>query len=538
MINMVGKSLIEHERETPIIYDVDVAVVGGGTAGAVAAIAAARTGASTVLIEKFASLGGCPTTGRCVHVSNTFVDRHLKRTLAGIPLEIIDRLTKAGGTTHSNPEELLTGRVKYPPPHIIVDPEVLAIILLDMVEEAGVKLMLHTLFCDAIMEKNFVRGILVQNKAGRQAVLAKNIIDASGEADVALSAGAPCRKGADAPPLVGGPFGRGKEFLSSYGLLMRMENVDVEKFLAYFLRLEAGKANPEYTKWLSGYLGLSVEEIKEDEYWSTFIDPQPVTTGLPATHPGSKSFGPETQEYFKEKWKVEGYFSYVNIHYFRNLLRKAVDNGDFELSRKVNDIGEIRFNFDGFTSGLWRKGEVVVNAINARGGFDAFNIEHITKMEVAARKRVLELTNFFKKYMPGWENCYVADTGAITMNRHACMIEGEYTLTPDDVQEGKKSDDVIFLGVCKRTKGRTSDPFAFQAPYRMMLPKRVENLLVAGKCASGSPHVRSIPSIWAMGQAAGTAAALACKKGVTPRKLEMGDLQETLREQGAKLDFG
>lgn len=319
---------------------------------------------------------------------------------------------------------------------------------------------------------------------------------------------------------------------------MRMGNVDVEEFLAYFLSLEAGKPNLEYTGWLSSYLGLSVEEIKKDEYWSAFIDPQPVAGGVPATHPGSKFFSSETQEFFKEKWEVDGYFSYINIHFFRDLLRKATDNGDFELSRKVDGIGEIIHNLDGFTSGLWRKGEVVINAITfqcyptARKEFDAFDIEHITKIEVAARKRVIELTNFLKKYMLGWENCYIVDTGAITMPRHVCMIEGEYTLTLDDAQEGKKFDDAIFLAPYMRQR------FAFQAPYRMMLPKKIENLLVAGKCASGSTYVRAIPSIWAMGQAAGTAAALACRKGVTPRQLDISDLQETLREQGAKLDLG
>ncbi len=532
VIDMGEKSLIESERETPIIYNVDVAVVGGGTAGVVAAIAAARTGASTVLIEKFGSLGGCPTVGRYAHLGNTFIDGHLRRVLEGIPLEIMDRLVKAGGANNSNLEDLLMGRVKYST-FIIVDPEVLAAVLGEMVEEAGVKLMLHTSFCDTIMERNFAKGILVQSKGGRQAVLANNIVDATGDADVARSAGAPCRT----PQ---------KGLWSSFGLVMRIGNVDIEEFLAYFLSLEAGKPNPEYTEWLSDYLGLSVEEIKKDKYWNEYIDPQPVGGGVPATHPGSKSFSPETQEFFKEKWKVDGYFAYINMHFFRDLLRKAVDNGDFELSRKVDDFGEIANNPDGFTSGRWRKGEVILNGINvisirSRKGIDAFNIEHLTKIEMAARKRVIELMNFLKKYMPGFGNCHLVDTSNMTMPRHFCTIEGEYTLTLDDMQEGKIFDDVIFLGVSERTKDPTyrnrRPRFAFQVPYRMMLPKRIENLLVAGKCASGALYVRTIPSIWAMGQAAGTAAALACRRGVTPRQLDISDLQETLREQGAKLDF-
>ncbi len=84
--------ITEKERQTPIAADVDVAVVGGGTAGAVAAIAAARTGASVALAEQYGTLGGAPTVGRVVHLSNTFVDKDWKQVIAGIPQEIMERI--------------------------------------------------------------------------------------------------------------------------------------------------------------------------------------------------------------------------------------------------------------------------------------------------------------------------------------------------------------------------------------------------------------------------------------------------------------
>lgn len=124
---------VEPERKIPVVYDVDVAVVGGGTAGVIAAIAAARTGASTVLVERFGSLGGCPTVGRMASMANRFLDAYLRKTIAGIPLEVLERLVKAGGTPYSTLEEALTGRIGVPYT-IPFDPEVLAYVLLEMVE--------------------------------------------------------------------------------------------------------------------------------------------------------------------------------------------------------------------------------------------------------------------------------------------------------------------------------------------------------------------------------------------------------------------
>ena len=516
---MSERTVVEPERRTPVVRDVDVAVVGGGTAGVVAAIAAARTGASTVLVERFGSLGGCPTIGRCAHLANTFVDSRLRTVTTGIPLEILKRLIEAGGGPHPTLEETLIGSDGFPD-YILVDPEILAVVLIEMVEEAGVDMMLHTTFCDPIMERNSLKGVLVHNKAGRQAILAKNIIDASGEADVAFSAGAPCITNPEEP-----------WYLNTFGLLMRLGNVDVDTFLEYFLSIEAGKPNPGFTDWLSDHLGLSVDEIRQDRYWRRFIDPQPVG-GVPISHPGAKRFTPETQRWFRERWEKDGDFAYINMHLFRDLMREAVENGHFALKRKIDPVGEVGFNFDGFTGGLQRKGEVLLNAIQPMGGFDAFNSEHISKIETSARKRAVELANFFKGYLPGFEDSYIVDTGVQTMPRHVRMIEGEFTLTAKDVREIRTFDDAIYVTGIEPNPGEPS-----QVPYRIMLPKIVENLLVAGKCAAGSNFVRPIPSCWAMGQAAGTAAALATRQGVTPRELDVTTLQGALTEQGVELDL-
>ncbi|UCH03028.1 MAG: FAD-dependent oxidoreductase, partial [Candidatus Bathyarchaeota archaeon] len=402
---MSVKWLIESERRTAVLYDVDVVVVGGGTAGPVAAIAAARTGASTVLIERFGSLGGVPTVGKCFHVGNAFLDDQMRRVIDGIPVEIFERVVKEGGSRYPTFEETIYGKTK-PPTLFLIDPEILAVVLMDMVEEAGVKLLLHTYFCDPVMDGNTMKGVVVQNKSGRKAVLAKIVVDTSGEADVAFQAGVPCKS----YPKEG-----------TYGLLMHIGNVDHERFMEYVLRLPADQPDPEFSEWLSQRVGSPIEDLKKHRYWSRFLDPLRVGQGLPRNHPGRTHFSSKSLEWYREKWEVEKEFTYVHMNYFRDKLREAVDNGDLELLRQIDDIGNVVFNLDGATGSKFRKREVVMNVITPIG-FDAFDSERITKTEIAAHRRALEVSRFLKKYMPGFEESYITATGVQTMPRHIRMI--------------------------------------------------------------------------------------------------------------------
>jgi len=515
---MSEKWLTEPQRKTAIQYDVDVAVVGGGTAGCVAAIASARTGASTVLIERFGSLGGCPTLGRCAHIGNRFIDDRKRQVIDGIPMEIMERVAREGGTHFPTFEETMRGKTS-PPVHILVDPEIMAVVLMDMAEESGVKLMLHTFYCDPIMDGNTIRGVLVQNKSGRKAVLTNTVVDASGEADVAFSAGAPCRANPEFPLM-----------LSTYGLLMRMGNVDQPRFMEYVLDLPAGQPNPEFDGWLSRQVGRPVESLRNDMYWRFFLDPQPVDEGLPRNHPGKTGFTRDALDWYKERWTTEQDFAYVEMHFFREKVKEAVENGSLELFHQITDVGAVGLNFDGVTGGLWREGEVIINAITLIG-FDAFDTEDITRVEVVARRRSVELSRFMKKYIPGFENAYIVDTGAQTMPRHIRNIEAEYTLTMQDLQETRGYDDAVFVAPYGHIPG-----ISHQIPYGIMLPKLIRNILVAGKCAGGAHLVRDIPTIMTMGHAAGTAAALAARERISPRRLDIKKLQNALREQGVILE--
>jgi hypothetical protein len=350
-------------------------------------------------------------------------------------------------------------------------------------------------------------------------VLAKIVVDTSGEADVAFSAGAPCKSYPKESSWTSS-YGFG----SSYGLLMQIGNVDQTQFMEYVLALPAGQSNPEFSEWLSHHVGLPLEDLKKDLYWRRFLDPLPFLLGVPRNHPGREHFSSKSLEWYREKWEVEREFTYVHMHFFRDKLREAVDNGDFELLRQIDDIGIVRFNFDGFTGSMWREGEVLMNAIQPEG-FDAFDSERISKVEVVAHRRAIELYRFLKKYIPGFEESYITNTGIQTIPRHIRMIEAEYSLTRETLERKKEYDDAVYL--CR----------AFQVPYRIMVPKRIDNLLVAGKCVDGAVFVRSIPAIMAMSQAAGTAAALSVRHGVSPRQLNVIELQKVLQEQGVILDF-
>jgi hypothetical protein len=512
--------IIEPERRIPVNYNVDVAIVGGGTAGSVAAIAAARTGASTVLIERYASLGGCPTTGRCTHLGNKFIDHQKRQVIGGIAEEVIRKVAKNGGACSRDFNKVIFGG-KYFPVQFIIDPEILARVLMEMAEEAGVKMLLHSYFCDPIMEKSSLKGIVVQNKSGRFAILSKNVIDASGEADVASKAGAPfIDKPAD--PV----------WASTHGLVFRMSHVDHDKFMDCLLCLPAGEPRPDYAQWLSEQTGRSIADLKKDWYWRHFLDPQSTGWGIPREHPGKKRFSPQTLDWYKQRWETEGEFTYVGIHFFRDQIKQAVENGDFELTPIVESVGEITFNFDGISGASWRKGEVVVNVVNASGGFNAFDSDHISKLEIASRKRAMAIANFLVKYIPGFEESYITDMGAQVMPRHYRLVETEFTPTEEELAKIEGYSDAVYMFPIGITPG-----FARQIPYRTMIPQKIENLLVVGKCVKGSHLIRSIPGMMAMGHAAGAAAALSVRHGVSPGNIDTKNLQEALRIQGMIFDL-
>lgn len=143
------------------------------------------------------------------------------------------------------------------------------------------------------------------------------------------------------------------------------------------------------------------------------------------------------------------------------------------------------------------------------------------------------MANFLTKYIPGFERSFVIDISYMSMARGARAIDGEFSFTEQNWRLPKE--DSIFLygpPAYLKTVGEQ-----FQAPYRMMLPKKVDNLLVAGMCASTGGRVRAILGSMAMGHAAGTAAAMCAATGAKPLSLDVKKLQTRLRAQGQVIEL-
>lgn len=452
--------IIEPERRTPVLTVVDVVVVGGGSAGLVAALAARRAGADVLLIERHGYLGGLLTGG--------FVTKPQAPVVGGIPEELFERAIRLGGARGNTRYRLRDGTYTYFMSPI--DPETMKRVSFECVDEAGVKLLLHSLVVDSVTEGDDVKGVLVENKSGRQAILADVVVDASGDADVAAWAGAPYE------------VGRRKDGVAQpMSMMFRMGRVDVNVLVQYAKK-------------------------HLDDFTFTY-------------YPNVEGQIPEKSQSLN-----------IVLEGFMSLQKKASDEMGYESPRVGLNI----------KAGLGI-GDVFVNATRITEGV-ATNIQDLTKAEVQVRKQVQECVTFLRTYVPGFKDSYLLDTPTEIGVRESRRIIGEYTLTINDILHRRKFDDVVAKGYgvidIHEPGGRRLRFDAieeYQIPYRCLLPKKINRLLVAGRCVSCDHEVlgtiRTIPTCMYTGQAAGVAAALSVKYNTTPRNLNVKALQKALIKQ-------
>lgn len=177
--SLVNGKVIQPRRELPVLHTTDVLVIGGGPAGVCAAIAAKRTGTDVTLVERYGHFGGLWTGGLVLLVIGHIVTGG-KQVCQGIGEEMMRRLDKLDGA-------IVDRRPGVAP---TVDAEAVKYLMVEMIEEAGVKVFLHCWGVDAIVNDNAVKGAVFESKSGRQAILARNVIDATGDGDIFAAAGA------------------------------------------------------------------------------------------------------------------------------------------------------------------------------------------------------------------------------------------------------------------------------------------------------------------------------------------------------------
>ena len=440
--------IVEPAREVKVCAEAEVVVVGGGPGGIGAAVAAARSGAKTILVERYGHLGGMATGGLVILIPH-MSDGSGQQQIAGICQEWIERLDTLGGVVGPKQADL-GSRDKSLVAHwrryfsavvedtvrlsVYVDPELLKCALNDLVTEAGIKLYLHSWGCRAIVENGCAKGVVFESKSGRQAILGQVLIDATGDGDLFTSAGVE----------YDGALDRSLRS-SQLALVFRLGNVDFAKFAEFKAR-------------------------------------EPEKSG--------------------------------------ELLQELSRLAGFRMSPHPTPRNDVMWVNDWLT------------------GYDVLNVEDLTKVELTARKAMLRVLPFLQKHVPGFENGFVLDTASQIGTRGSRRLVGEYVVTGQDMRAGPTHPDTIAI-FPSITHNKSPEHPHVHVPYRAILPRKIEGFLAAGRSFSSDPVANNtfnlIPHCVALGQAAGTAAALAIKDHVQPRKVNINALQDCLRAQGVPL---
>ncbi len=473
--------------------DFDVIVVGGGTAGSIAAVAAARSGARTCLVERAGHLGGT-----CFALANItpFHNSRSEQIVRGLPQELVDHIARRGGAREGGHLPNPTGIGGSFTP---VDPDIMKLVLFEMADAASVDLSLHTILVDVMVAQGRVTGVQVHNKAGLHEMRAKVVIDATGDADVAVRAGAAYNQ--DVP-----------EAALNATLLFRVAGVDTDSFIA-----DARSAPRKIVLLADPYLrdskGLDTAAVMRDQVRDIYDCP------------------------------------YI---YLANLVRDYIPRRDWAeweiTSEDKSGWGRLkpfgaRFSIMPMPH---RRDIVTLNATSIT--FDATNGVELSRAEVEGQRQLHLVLEVLRRYVPGFNGCFLHTVMPAVSVRASRRIVGAYELTRADVENGARFPDAIARGaypmsVQSQTHANVRehlfvrDGGDYDIPYRALVPRDTDGLLVAGRCLAATREAvgsaRMGAQCMAYGHAAGTAAALAAASNVAPRAIDVETLRSTLKEQHA-----
>lgn len=469
---------MNYQIEAKPYGEYDVVVCGGGTSGCFAAIAAAREGAKTLLIERSFMVGGMLTVGEA---GITKFTEHCK-DVDKYKTEVLDKLATdpqsvhvVRGIAHEYVKRLIDSKKAVGThgdagSYVFTDKAEAQYALVQMLDEAGVEVLYDTRVCLVEKDGTAVKAVVVCNKEGFGRIEAKVFVDATGDGDVAALAGAPFNKGATEDEVAKG-YARTVGEMQDVGVMYRVAKVDFEK--------------------LFDYLEKNPEQYHTHEF-------------------GVMSFEDARESYRK---------------------------GDMCVFRIRHQNGRVQ------VYNLPAKDEAILLGNGTYFTHDGLDGRSLSRAQENLQKGCRALTESMRE-IPGFENAeiiYVPDVG-VRETRH---IIGEYILTVTDVLLGKDFDDSIACGghpldihpLPPEVEHVNYDHWRFHIPYRILLPQKNDNLLVTGRCVSAtrgaSGAIRPTAQCMAMGEAAGTAAALAAKDGVSPKAIDVTLLQNTLLKNGA-----
>lgn len=470
--NLEIGTMIVQEVKTEVTSKTDIIVAGGGTAGVVAALAAARNGAKIILVERYGFLGGMMTAGNAgltkyvVHSTDKSDYAKVLKKLAhkpseiqivgGIPMEITKDLLK--NSTGIGTEG--TGGS-----YVFTNSEDFKLLLLMKLQQAGVKLLLHSWIVDVIKEEDTIKGIIVENKSGRQAILGKIIIDATGDGDVAAKSGAPfeiCK--------VSNKSNDKSNSLSTMGVMFKVGNVDLNKLFEHL------KNNPDLFQIQTCAL------LSMDEAWEKVQKGEMMTICI------KTDFSP----------------------YYFQLYNLPMDG--------VVTLCCPCCHGDGTSAEDLTRAEITIR-----------------KMVHNWCKKIKNIPGFDKMYLLDCPQIGVRETRLIK-GEYVLTIDDIFKMRKfnDSIGRGAHPVDAPVSEEIK--KHPLPSRWSFSIPYRCLVAKNVSNLLVAGRCISVTHEAfgctRGTVQCMITGEAAGTAAALCSRQNISPPNINIDELCEKLKSQG------